>query len=55
LVYKKSHEVPFKDLSKFPSSSHNCKISGKIFVHDKNYHNKLIIIIFTKQRIYSNL
>jgi hypothetical protein len=39
----------------FSNSSHNYKISGKIFVHNKNYHNKLIVIIFALQHIYSNL
>jgi hypothetical protein len=40
---------------KFSSSSHNCKISGKIVVYNKNHHNKLILIIFALQCIYSNL
>jgi hypothetical protein len=34
---------------KFLSSSHKYKISGKIFVHNKAYHNKLILIIFALQ------
>jgi hypothetical protein len=31
---------------KFLSYSHKCKYSSKIFVHNKVYYNKLIVLIF---------
>jgi hypothetical protein len=33
---------------KFLSFSHKCKISCTFFIHNKVYHNKLILIIFTQ-------
>jgi hypothetical protein len=51
--YKKTYKVQFEDMSHdVLSSSHKRKLSAKIFVHNKVYHNKFILIIILVLQMY---
>jgi hypothetical protein len=47
---KKTYEVQFENMShEVLSSSQKYKVSAKIFIHNKVYHNKFILIILVLQ------